>query len=102
MFTYIGLIKLTDEGRENLEKAPEYLDRFRVIIEEEGGKLEKTFAIMGPLGLLRARQVPGQRGCIPRPRKDWDARGHSHGDVPGRGGRRLPEDARLVESLASL
>jgi uncharacterized protein with GYD domain len=48
MLTYLGLVKLTDEGRENLEKAPEYLDKIRKIIEGEGGKLEKTFALMGP------------------------------------------------------
>ena len=49
MFTYIGLIQLTPEGRENLEKAPEYLDKIRAIVEEEGGVLEHVFAMMGPL-----------------------------------------------------
>jgi uncharacterized protein with GYD domain len=48
MFTYIGFFKLTPEGRENLAHTPEYLDKIRLIIEEEGGKLEKTYAFMGP------------------------------------------------------
>ena len=48
MFTYVGLIQLTAEGRETLDKAPEYLEKFRYIIEEEGGLLEDTYAVMGP------------------------------------------------------
>ena len=48
MFTYIGLIQLTPAGRENLDKTPEYLDKFRHIVEEEGGVLENVFAMMGP------------------------------------------------------
>jgi len=52
MFTYVGLIQLTPEGRESLEKAPEYLEKFKHIIEEEGGKLEDTYAVMGPWDFL--------------------------------------------------
>lgn len=48
MFTYVGLIKLTPEGRENLAKAPEYLDKITKIVEREGGHLERVFAMMGP------------------------------------------------------
>ena len=48
MFTYVGLIKLTPQGREQLTKAPEYRGKIRAIVEEEGGLLEETYAIMGP------------------------------------------------------
>ena len=48
MFTYVGLIKLTPEGRENLPKAPEYLEKLTKIVEFEGGHIEKVFAMMGP------------------------------------------------------
>jgi uncharacterized protein with GYD domain len=48
VFTYVALIQLTAEGRENLAKAPEYLEKITKIVEEEGGHLEKTYAIMGP------------------------------------------------------
>lgn len=58
MFTYVGLIELTPEGREVLEKAPEYLEKFRRIIEEEGGTLEDTFAIMGPWDFLALVKYP--------------------------------------------
>ncbi|HXY79935.1 MAG TPA: GYD domain-containing protein [Gaiellaceae bacterium] len=58
MFTYVGLIQLTQEGREALEKAPEYLEKFRHIIEEEGGKLEDTYAVMGPWDFLALVQYP--------------------------------------------
>jgi len=58
MFTYVGLIQLTQEGRETLEKAPEYLEKFKHIIEEEGGKLEDTFAVMGPWDFLALVQYP--------------------------------------------
>jgi len=58
MFTYVGLIQLTPEGRETLDKAPEYLEKFKHIIEEEGGKLEDTFAVMGPWDFLALVQYP--------------------------------------------
>ena len=58
MFTYVGLIKLTADGREQLTKAPDYLDKFRAIIEEEGGTLEQTFAIMGPWDFFAIVKYP--------------------------------------------
>jgi uncharacterized protein with GYD domain len=58
MFTYVGLIELTPEGREVFEKAPEYLEKFRAIIEEEGGTLEDTFAVMGPWDFLALVKYP--------------------------------------------
>jgi uncharacterized protein with GYD domain len=58
MFTYVGLIKLTPQGREQLTKAPEYLDKIRVIVEEEGGKLEETYAIMGPWDFFAIVKYP--------------------------------------------
>ncbi len=58
MFTYVGLITLTPEGRETLDKAPEYLDKFKKLIEEEGGLLEDTFAIMGPWDFLALVKYP--------------------------------------------
>jgi uncharacterized protein with GYD domain len=58
VFTYAGLITLTPEGRETLEKAPEYLEKFKKLIEEEGGHLEDTFALMGPWDFLAVVQYP--------------------------------------------
>ena len=58
MFTYAGLITLTPEGHEALDKAPEYLDRFKKLIEEEGGVLEETFALMGPWDFLALVKYP--------------------------------------------
>jgi uncharacterized protein with GYD domain len=58
MFTYVGLITLTPEGRETLDKAPEYLEKFKKLIEEEGGVLEDTFAIMGPWDFLALVKYP--------------------------------------------
>ncbi len=58
MFTYVGLIQLTPEGRESLEKAPEYLEKIRHIIEEEGGMLEQVFAIMGPWDFVAFVKYP--------------------------------------------
>ena len=58
MFTYVGLIQLTAEGRENLEKAPEYLEKFRRIVEEEGGVLEHVFAMMGPWDFFAIVKYP--------------------------------------------
>ena len=58
MFTYVGLIQLTAEGRENLEKTPEYLDKIRKIVKEEGGVLEQVFAMMGPWDFFTIVKYP--------------------------------------------
>jgi uncharacterized protein with GYD domain len=58
LFTYVGLIELTTEGRENLEKTPEYLDKIRHIIEDEGGQLDEVYAIMGPWDFLSIAKYP--------------------------------------------
>ena len=64
MFKYVGLIQLTPEGREALEKAPEYLEKFRRIIEEEKGILEDTFAVMGPWDFLALVQYPDNEAAF--------------------------------------
>jgi uncharacterized protein with GYD domain len=58
LFTYVGLIELTTEGREKLEKAPEYLEKIGNIIEEEGGQLDEVYAIMGPWDFLSIAKYP--------------------------------------------
>jgi uncharacterized protein with GYD domain len=58
VFTYVGLIELTPEGRETLDKAPEYLEQIRHIVEDEGGILEDTFAVMGPWDFLALVKYP--------------------------------------------
>jgi len=58
MFTYVGLIQLTPEGRENLEKAPLYLEQIREIIEAEGGHLDTVFAMMGPWDFFAIVKYP--------------------------------------------
>jgi uncharacterized protein with GYD domain len=58
VFTYAGLITLTPEGREALDKAPDYLEKFKHLIEEEGGVLEDTFALMGPWDFLALVKYP--------------------------------------------
>jgi uncharacterized protein with GYD domain len=52
------LITLTPEGREALDKAPDYLEKFKHLIEEEGGVLEDTFALMGPWDFLALVKYP--------------------------------------------
>jgi uncharacterized protein with GYD domain len=58
VFTYVGLIQLTSEGRENLDKAPQYLDKITKIVEEEGGIVETVFAVMGPWDFLAIVKYP--------------------------------------------
>jgi uncharacterized protein with GYD domain len=47
MFTYVALVELTPEGRENLKQAPVFLEKIKTIVEHEGGILEQTLATMG-------------------------------------------------------
>ena len=58
MFTYVGLIKLTPEGREALKEAPKYLEKIRHFVEEQKGTLEKTFAMMGPYDFVAILEYP--------------------------------------------
>ena len=58
MFTYIGLVRLTEEGQEKLPEAPKYLEKIEKIITEEGGTLEDVYAIMGPWDFLAIVKYP--------------------------------------------
>jgi uncharacterized protein with GYD domain len=58
VFTYVGLIQLTPEGRENLAKAPDYLDKIRTIVEAEGGHLDTVWAMMGPWDFFAIVKYP--------------------------------------------
>jgi len=58
VFTYVGLVRLTAEGQEKLQEAPEYLDKIRKIIEEEGGVLEDVYAVMGPWDFFAILRYP--------------------------------------------
>jgi uncharacterized protein with GYD domain len=58
VFTYVGLIQLTPEGREKLEEAPKYLERIKEIVKEEGGIVETVFAVMGPWDFLAIVKYP--------------------------------------------
>jgi uncharacterized protein with GYD domain len=58
MFTYVGLIKLTPEGREHLPEAPKYLEKIKGIVAEEGGIVEDVYAVMGPWDVLAIVKYP--------------------------------------------
>jgi uncharacterized protein with GYD domain len=58
VFTYVGLIRITEEGQEKLHEAPKYLDKIKTIIEEEGGSLEDVYAVMGPWDFLALAKYP--------------------------------------------
>jgi uncharacterized protein with GYD domain len=58
MFTYVGLIQLTEQGREHLEEAPVYLEKITKIIEKEGGFVERVLAIMGPWDFFALVKYP--------------------------------------------
>ncbi len=58
MFTYVGLIQLTEQGREHLEKAPEHIAKFREIVIKEGGEVERLLAFMGPWDFLAIVKYP--------------------------------------------
>ena len=58
MFTYIGLVRLTEEGQKKLHEAPVYLEKIEKIITEEGGKLEDLYAVMGPWDFLAIVKYP--------------------------------------------
>jgi uncharacterized protein with GYD domain len=58
MFTYVGLIQLTEQGREHLAQAPQHIAKFREIVELEGGKVERLLAFMGPWDFLAIVKYP--------------------------------------------
>ena len=85
MFTYIGLIKVTPEGRERFDKAPEYLEKIGEIIESEGGTLERTLAVMGPWDFLAIVEYPDNETAFRVLRKARQAGSCRDRDLPGRG-----------------
>jgi uncharacterized protein with GYD domain len=58
VFTYVGLIRLTDEGQAKLHEAPLYLEKIEKIIVEEGGTLEDVYAVMGPWDFFAIVKYP--------------------------------------------
>jgi uncharacterized protein with GYD domain len=58
MFTYVGLIQLTPEGRENLKEASKYLEKIKGFVEEEKGIVETVFAMMGPYDFVAIVKYP--------------------------------------------
>ncbi|OFW71760.1 MAG: hypothetical protein A2Y55_06285 [Actinobacteria bacterium RBG_16_68_12] len=58
MFTYVGLVRLTEEGQGKLHEAPTYLEKIGKIIEEEGGILEDVYAVMGPWDFFAIVKYP--------------------------------------------
>ena len=52
MFTYVGLIQLAPEGRQNPERRLDYVAAIRRIVEEEGGVLEHVLSMIGPWDLF--------------------------------------------------
>jgi uncharacterized protein with GYD domain len=58
MFTYVGLIRLTPEGREGLKDAPKYLEKVTHFVEEQKGKLVKSYAMMGPYDFVAILEYP--------------------------------------------
>jgi uncharacterized protein with GYD domain len=58
VFTYVGLVRLTEEGREKLHEAPKYLEKIEKIIVEEGGTLEDVYAVMGPWDFFAIVKYP--------------------------------------------
>ena len=64
MFTYVQLSKLTPEGREHLIDVPKYHEKFRAIVIEEGGTIEKTYAFMGPWDFLSIVKYPDNEAAF--------------------------------------
>ena len=58
VFTYAHLFTLTPEGHETLDKAPEFLEKFKKLIKEEDGVLKEIFAIMGPWDFFALVEYP--------------------------------------------
>jgi uncharacterized protein with GYD domain len=58
VFTYVGLVRLTEEGQEKLHEAPKYLEKIEKIITDEGGTLEEVYAVMGPWDFLAIVKYP--------------------------------------------
>ena len=52
MFTYVGFFRLAPLAREHVEKTPQYFEQIYKIVEDEGGKLERFMATMGPYEYL--------------------------------------------------
>jgi uncharacterized protein with GYD domain len=64
MFTYIGLFRMTPVAREQLQKTPEYFEKIHKIVEQEGGKVDRFLAIMGPWEYLAIFKYPDNEAAF--------------------------------------
>ena len=64
MFTYVGFFRLTPIAREHLEQTPVYLDKIHKLVEEEGGKLDRFMATMGPWEYLGIFTYPDNEAAF--------------------------------------
>jgi uncharacterized protein with GYD domain len=64
MFTYVGFFRLTPVARDHLVKTPEYLEKIHKLVEEEGGKLDRFMAIMGPWEYLGIFTYPDNEAAF--------------------------------------
>jgi len=58
MFTYVGLIQLTPQGREHLTETPKYLEKITRFVEEEKGTVDAVWAMMGPYDFVAIVKYP--------------------------------------------
>ena len=82
MFTYVGLIQLTEQGREHMDKVPQHIAKFREIVEFEGGKVERLLAFMGPWDFLTIVTYPDNETAFRVLAQDRQARVREDRDVP--------------------
>jgi len=58
MSTYVGLIKLTDQGIRNVKETTKRAERFRVVAEEMGIKVREILWTMGRYDLVLVIEAP--------------------------------------------
>ena len=58
MSTYVGLIKLTDQGIRNVKETTKRAERFRVVAEEMGIKVREILWTMGRYDLVLVVEAP--------------------------------------------
>ena len=58
MPTYINLVNWTDQGIKNIKEAPQRMDAFKKLVEDEGGKLKGFYFTMGKYDIVTIIDAP--------------------------------------------
>jgi uncharacterized protein with GYD domain len=61
---YVTLMKYTQQGRQNINGAPERFQNARSLVESKGGKIIAIYGLLGEWDLMAIMEVPDEKTAM--------------------------------------